>query len=1026
MDGSNKDIRDNIRDTRDNIRDTRDNIRDTRDNTTDNIRDNNTTTLTYNLHSVVVHSGTAHDGHYTAIINIKGNYYKFNDTIVTPVCKEEALECNYGGVHPYKNKVRVSNAYMLVYRRVGDNGLDNFIDNSSIRDIGSSNRDIRDKDIDTNPNPNKCINTNPNPNKCINTNPNPTINTNPTTITYPNTTPTIPLPIKYPIPTTTLHPLLLSTFKKEFKDKIIYIFFKPINIGIKGNIIIIRLKMEDDYREKVREIYGVYRKYLYMFEVSNSDSVVGGVGMYNDIDNNLVGMDNNIGNIDNNIVNSNTLGNSNIDNINIGNNIGNSNIDNNIDKSNINNIDNINIGNNINNVNNKHTNINNIDNTTTYPTLSYTTTVKDKGIYFAYLSDNEYNFNNNKDYLLFTKKYKEIPLCKYNNKGVLIDCEVKVIRRDMIGGVNNSSILEGVNNRDILEGVNNSSKEEGVKDKSSSYKGVSKSSKEEGVNNVSNVQQGVNSSSNIQQGVNNVSNVQQGVNNSSNIQQGVNNSSNIQQGVNNSSKEEGVNNSSKEEGVSNSSKEKGVNNSSNIQEGVNNVSNVQHPVNNSTTVQHPFTNTNIFIEHQSISYVIYIYGDKEKIKKYLESYRRGKEVELEYIDSNIDSNDNSNMYDSIEKYICYGRKGKANIKIKYFIRDRDSSVRDSDRDSDKYSSISDRDNSKYIKTKDKETNEYNEYKDKETNEYNNIYNKETNEYNNIYNIYNTLNDLKMYLCCDKVRLLDGKVIIPKVYWLIKVFINNEEGYNINRVRHKHIMCVKRGVKVKEFIESVKRVGIECGVIRSIMGSDKGSKDMLEGVSDIGKEEGVSNSGTSYKGVSNSGSSYKGVSDSSKEEGVSNCGSSYKGVINSSSSYKGVSNNIDKQHPVNNNTDTQHPVINNTLYPVNNNTLHPVRVLGVRKGCMYLKVLDGDEYVEEVMVIERCYMGRYIKGCYLRGCSVIGYCFLIPFKESERIIEFKRRMGVVSRVIRCNGEGFYVMEDNEVMEVSNEEYVMMEV
>eukprot|EP00455_Lapot_gusevi_P024709 TRINITY_DN2577_c0_g1_i7.p1 TRINITY_DN2577_c0_g1~~TRINITY_DN2577_c0_g1_i7.p1 ORF type:complete len:598 (+),score=207.85 TRINITY_DN2577_c0_g1_i7:135-1928(+) len=83
----------------------------------------------YILHSVLVHSGNVHGGHYYAYVRpslTNRQWYKFDDDIVTKVDEKEAVEDNFGGqtVDPYytaygvrQTYVRSANAYMLVYIR---------------------------------------------------------------------------------------------------------------------------------------------------------------------------------------------------------------------------------------------------------------------------------------------------------------------------------------------------------------------------------------------------------------------------------------------------------------------------------------------------------------------------------------------------------------------------------------------------------------------------------------------------------------------------------------------------------------------------------------------------------------------------------------------------------------------------------------------------------------------------------------------------------------------------------------------
>ncbi|KAL3620230.1 ubiquitin carboxyl-terminal hydrolase 13 [Castilleja foliolosa] len=83
----------------------------------------------YTLHSVLVHSGGVHDGHYHAFIRTLSNqWYKFDDERVTKEDMKKALEELYGGeeeINPGINNIlfkftKHSNAYMLVYIRESD------------------------------------------------------------------------------------------------------------------------------------------------------------------------------------------------------------------------------------------------------------------------------------------------------------------------------------------------------------------------------------------------------------------------------------------------------------------------------------------------------------------------------------------------------------------------------------------------------------------------------------------------------------------------------------------------------------------------------------------------------------------------------------------------------------------------------------------------------------------------------------------------------------------------------------------
>uniref|UniRef100_A0A1J3EEY8 ubiquitinyl hydrolase 1 n=2 Tax=Noccaea caerulescens TaxID=107243 RepID=A0A1J3EEY8_NOCCA len=100
----------------------------------------------YTLHSVLVHSGGVHGGHYYAFIRptLTDQWYKFDDERVTKEDLKRALEEQYGGEEelpqtnpgfnnpPFKF-TKYSNAYMLVYIRESDK--DKIICNVDEKDI---------------------------------------------------------------------------------------------------------------------------------------------------------------------------------------------------------------------------------------------------------------------------------------------------------------------------------------------------------------------------------------------------------------------------------------------------------------------------------------------------------------------------------------------------------------------------------------------------------------------------------------------------------------------------------------------------------------------------------------------------------------------------------------------------------------------------------------------------------------------------------------------------------------------------
>ncbi|KAG4215794.1 hypothetical protein ERO13_A01G199000v2 [Gossypium hirsutum] len=100
----------------------------------------------YTLHSVLVHSGGVHGGHYYAFIRptLSDQWYKFDDERVTKEDMKRALEEQYGGeeelpqTNPGFNNTpfkftKYSNAYMLVYIRESDK--DKIVCNVDEKDI---------------------------------------------------------------------------------------------------------------------------------------------------------------------------------------------------------------------------------------------------------------------------------------------------------------------------------------------------------------------------------------------------------------------------------------------------------------------------------------------------------------------------------------------------------------------------------------------------------------------------------------------------------------------------------------------------------------------------------------------------------------------------------------------------------------------------------------------------------------------------------------------------------------------------
>ncbi|KAL0418388.1 UNVERIFIED_CONTAM: Ubiquitin carboxyl-terminal hydrolase 13 [Sesamum radiatum] len=113
----------------------------------------------YTLHSVLVHSGGVHGGHYYAFIRptLSSQWYKFDDERVTKEDMNKALEELYGGEeeHLMQNNPGInntpfrftkhSNAYMLVYIRESDK--DKIMCNVDEKDIAEHLRVACDEDF---------------------------------------------------------------------------------------------------------------------------------------------------------------------------------------------------------------------------------------------------------------------------------------------------------------------------------------------------------------------------------------------------------------------------------------------------------------------------------------------------------------------------------------------------------------------------------------------------------------------------------------------------------------------------------------------------------------------------------------------------------------------------------------------------------------------------------------------------------------------------------------------------------------
>ncbi|KAK8641315.1 hypothetical protein V6N13_010728 [Hibiscus sabdariffa] len=110
----------------------------------------------YLLHSVLVHSGGVHGGHYYVYIRptLSDQWYKFDDERVTKEDMKKALEEQYGGEELPRMKpgfyntpklTKNSNAYMLVYIRESDK--DRIMCNVDEKDIADHIMVARDDDL---------------------------------------------------------------------------------------------------------------------------------------------------------------------------------------------------------------------------------------------------------------------------------------------------------------------------------------------------------------------------------------------------------------------------------------------------------------------------------------------------------------------------------------------------------------------------------------------------------------------------------------------------------------------------------------------------------------------------------------------------------------------------------------------------------------------------------------------------------------------------------------------------------------
>jgi len=99
----------------------------------------------YALYSVIVHLGDGlSEGHYYTYIRKGAEWYKFNDCYVTKSSKEEAVEGTFGGEHEYKNKMKVANAYYLVYVKEARNAS---LLGAEVEQVPEEVREVVERDI---------------------------------------------------------------------------------------------------------------------------------------------------------------------------------------------------------------------------------------------------------------------------------------------------------------------------------------------------------------------------------------------------------------------------------------------------------------------------------------------------------------------------------------------------------------------------------------------------------------------------------------------------------------------------------------------------------------------------------------------------------------------------------------------------------------------------------------------------------------------------------------------------------------
>ncbi|TBU12747.1 hypothetical protein CWI38_0644p0010 [Hamiltosporidium tvaerminnensis] len=219
-------------------------------------------------------------------------------------------------------------------------------------------------------------------------------------------------------------------------------------------------------------------------------------------------------------------------------------------------------------------------------------------------------------------------------------------------------------------------------------------------------------------------------------------------------------------------------------------------------------------------------------------------------------------------------------------------------------------------------------------------------------------------------------------------------------------------------------------------------DICKYNTNIDKEGGVNNKGSSYKGVNrvdsymgvnNKGNSYKGVSDRTNNikgvnrvdtyKGVSNSIHNYKGVSDRTNSIKGVSNSIDNYKGVNTTIDKQHPVnnlfnnykgVNDYDPPLNIDKISSKRLKGVKYYTLDLQALnhsiliyEGCKYIQK----KYCKITRDVFSCIerSRGGTVSTLKGILPYNliDIEIAVLLLKGVNILIENKGINKEGYVV-------------------